>query len=544
MEQNIQRLKEITILYCEDEKSLRDLTSNLLTSFSKQLLVAQDGQEGLDLFIEYQNEIDLIITDVNMPHMSGLAMAEKIKEINPDIPIIVATAFSNSEYLLEAINLGIDKYVLKPIDMKKLINVMLHSLTYHELRDLYHDSLTRLLNRNALVKEIKDTPQDTLALIDIDKFSVLNDLYGENNGNQILIELANKLKIHFADQKYKIFRVGSDQFIVLSKDINESSNELKIVCEKFITNLNVQPILVNENFIDLNITIGIATGERNRAYEYAQRILGYARRSFVEIMIYNDELFNTRQDFEANIKWIKRLKDGVINKNFKAYFQPIINLKTDEIYKYESLVRYEEDDGTLIAPAVFLPIAKKAKLFPSIIRIMMEDVIKVIREKNVRVALNVSFDDINHKDTYDYIMLTLLTNTDITHLLDFEILESEEIQDFDLVAQFINEVRVYGCTIGVDDFGAGYSNFNMLEALNVDFVKIDGSLINSININKTQEIIVETIEGFAKKTGLKTVAEFISNQEIYEKTKELNIDYGQGYYFDQALPYDKVISQA
>ena len=115
---NISILKNITILYAEDEKSLREITLNILKGFTKKQYVAENGLEGLELFKEHEEEIDLIITDVNMPHMNGLEMIKAIKEINPNIPIIVATAFSNTEYLLEAIDIGVDKYILKPIDMK------------------------------------------------------------------------------------------------------------------------------------------------------------------------------------------------------------------------------------------------------------------------------------------------------------------------------------------------------------------------------------------------------------------------------------------
>ena len=122
MNPDVSRLKEITVLYCEDEKDLRDATIGILKNFTKQQFIAEDGAEGLELFKKNKDEIDLIITDVNMPNMNGLEMSKIIKDLNPDIPIIVATAFSNSEYLLDAIELGVDKYVLKPVNIKKLLD--------------------------------------------------------------------------------------------------------------------------------------------------------------------------------------------------------------------------------------------------------------------------------------------------------------------------------------------------------------------------------------------------------------------------------------
>lgn len=119
--------------------------------------------------------------------------------------------------------------------------------------------------------------------------------------------------------------------------------------------------------------------------------------------------------------------------------------------------------------------------------------------------------------------------------------KSGEISDFDLVDTFIDNLSRYGCKVGIDDFGAGYSNFHLLSRLNVDFIKIDGSLIKNIHQSKDLEIIVKTISNIAKEFNIKTVAEFVASEEIYNKVKELNIDYSQGYFFDKPLKYEDII---
>ena len=169
---------------------------------------------------------------------------------------------------------------------------------------------------------------------------------------------------------------------------------------------------------------------------------------------------------------------------------------------------------------------------------MLSSVLAIIREKQIRVAVNLSFEDIVNSDTYQFIFDTLDNYKEEAKLLDFEILESEEIEDFEIVKSFIQKIRSYGCHIGVDDFGAGYSNFNMLEALNVDFVKIDGSLIKEIDTLSKHALIVETISDFCTKLGIKTVAEFVSSEEIYQKTKSLGIEYMQGWHFGKAISKD------
>ncbi len=535
MEADISRLKEITVLYCEDEEYLRDITKGILESFTKKQFICKDGAEGLEVFKENQHLIDLIITDVNMPNMNGLEMAKEIKRINPNMPIVVATAFSNSEYLLEAIDLGVDKYVLKPINVKKLLDIMSKSLLYHELRDLYLDQLTKLQNRNALIKDTKVIEKSTLALINIDKFSILNDLYGEDFGDKILLSFVASTKETFKSDSYNIYRVGSDNFVILCKNWDTDTKEFKAICKEFIKKTNDNGIQIGDEDIDISITIGIAQSNDKHAFEYAQRAIPKARKKYLDILEYDKEQFEQKKDIQENVAWIKRLKSGLTDGRFQPYFQPIIDAQTKEIYKYEALIRYIDDKGNEVAPYKFLTIAKKARLFPIIIKVMLSSVLAIIKEKQIRVAVNLSFEDMINNDTYQFIFDTLDQYKDEAKLLDFEILESEEIEDFEIVKNFIEKIRSYGCHIGVDDFGAGYSNFNMLEALNVDFVKIDGSLIKEIDTLPKHALIVETISDFCTKLGIKTVAEFVSSEEVYQKTKSLGIEYMQGWHFGKAI---------
>jgi diguanylate cyclase (GGDEF)-like protein len=536
---NISILKNITILYAEDEKDLREVTHQILKGFTKKQYVAQNGQEGLELFKAHEKEIDLIITDVNMPILNGLDMVKEIKKININIPIIVATAFSNKEYLLEAIDIGVDKYVLKPIDIAKLLQVMSQSLIYHELKDLYTDNLTNLPNRNKLKKDLDENNIELMALLDIDEFSTINDLFGEKIGDTILYELANKIKNYFDEQKYFIYRMEADKFAIVAKENNQDIEEFYQLCKIFADKIEKESLLIDEDEIDINITIGIAQGDGARAFKYSQRVINYARTKLQRIMIYN-ESFKIQQSFEENIKWVKQLKVGFRENLFQAYFQPIVDTKTKKIYKYEALIRYITKEGVEIAPYNFINVAKKTKLYPNIIKIVIQDSFKLIKNKNKRVSVNISFDDIANEETTAFIYAILEKNKEYTEFLEFEILESEEISDFNEVSKFISEIKKFNCIVGVDDFGAGYSNFNLLTLLDIDFVKIDGSLIEKINTSKDLEIIVNTIANFSKEFKVKTVAEYVSNEDIYNKIKELNIDYCQGYYFDKPLSYDNI----
>ncbi|KLD96982.1 EAL domain-containing response regulator [Aliarcobacter butzleri] len=537
---NISILKNMSILYVEDEKDLREVTHEILKSFTKNQYIAENGQEGLELFKKYEKNIDLIVTDINMPILNGLEMAKEIKNINPNIPIIITTAFSNKEYLLESIDIGIDKYVLKPIDIAKLLQAMSQSIIYYELKELFVDKLTNLPNRNKLKKDLTQTDDVLMAFFDIDGFLTLNDLFGEEIGDGILVELSYKLKEHFPANEYSVYKLDVDKFVVVAVNSGKSVEEFYKYTKSFISKIENQSFLVNENEIDINLTVGVSHANGALAYKYAQRTITYARTKLRKIMIYNDS-FNIHQSFENNIKWLKQLKNGFKENRFQAYFQPIVDTQTKEIYKYEALIRYIDENGNEVGPYNFLDIAKKTKQYPNIIKVILKDALKLIKEKNKKVSINISYADISNRNTTKYIY-DFLTEQSVEHtkLLSFEILESEEIVDFEEVSKFISEVKKFECIVGIDDFGAGYSNFHLLSKLKISFIKIDGSLIQNIHNSKDLEIIVRTISNIAKEFNVKTVAEFVANEEIYNKVKELNIDYSQGFYFDKPISYDSI----
>ncbi|MCR1814673.1 EAL domain-containing response regulator [Aliarcobacter butzleri] len=537
---NISILKNMSILYVEDEKDLREVTHEILKSFTKNQYIAENGQEGLELFKKYEKNIDLIVTDINMPILNGLEMAKEIKNINPNIPIIITTAFSNKEYLLESIDIGIDKYVLKPIDIAKLLQAMSQSIIYYELKELFVDKLTNLPNRNKLKKDLTQTDDVLMAFFDIDGFLTLNDLFGEEIGDGILVELSYKLKEHFPANEYSVYKLDVDKFVVVAVNSGKSVEEFYKYTKSFISKIENQSFLVNENEIDINLTVGVSHANGALAYKYAQRTITYARTKLRKIMIYNDS-FNIHQSFENNIKWLKQLKNGFKENRFQAYFQPIVDTQTKEIYKYEALIRYIDENGNEVGPYNFLDIAKKTKQYPNIIKVILKDALKLIKEKNKKVSINISYADISNRNTTKYIY-DFLTEQSVEHtkLLSFEILESEEIVDFEEVSKFISEVKKFECLVGIDDFGAGYSNFHLLSKLKISFIKIDGSLIQNIHNSKDLEIIVRTISNIAKEFNVKTVAEFVANEEIYNKVKELNIDYSQGFYFDKPISYDSI----
>lgn len=540
MVNSINILKNTSILYVKNQEASNSDIFELLKSFTKHIYIANDGKDGLEQFQKNIKNINLIISDINIPILNGLELSKEIKNTNQNIPIILTSELLNKEHLLESIDIGINKYILKPIDNTNFLQAISQSLHNYELKELFIEKITKLPNRDKLKKDINETDDILMAFFDIDNFLAFNDLFGDDIGDEILVELSNKLKAHFSSNKYSIYKLDIDKYVVVSINSDENIREFYEFVRLFIRNIENQPLNIKGYEIDINLTVGISREKGILTYKYAQRAMRYARTKFKKIMIYDDS-FNIQKSFENNIKWLKKLRTGFKENRFKAYFQPIVDTKTKKIDKYEALIRYIKEDGTEIGPYSFLDIAKKTKQYSNIIKVVLNDALKLIKESNKKVSINISYLDISNNKIISFISRFLKRQKlEHTRLLSFEILESEEITDFKEVSEFINEVKKFDCTVGIDDFGTGYSNFHLLSELKIDFIKIDSSLIKNIHTSKNLYNIVKTISNIAKDLNIETIAEFVENKEIYNKVKELNIDYSQGYYFSKPISYDSV----
>ena len=226
-------------------------------------------------------------------------------------------------------------------------------------------------------------------------------------------------------------------------------------------------------------------------------------------------------------------KKALAENRIVPYFQPIVKNSTGKIEKFECLVRLIDERGRPIKPGKYLNLSKKLKLYPKITSRVIEQSFETSKKLGVSISINLSYEDITNPETTSFIKNRLL-EYDIAEKVCFELVESESIDNYRQVYEFINDLKDMGCSIAIDDFGTGYSNFKHLLRLNVDTVKIDGSLIRNIDKDKNALIMTRGIVGFAKKLGLTTIAERVHSKRVLDTVVEIGIDYSQGFYFGQA----------
>lgn len=185
-----------------------------------------------------------------------------------------------------------------------------------------------------------------------------------------------------------------------------------------------------------------------------------------------------------------------------------------------------------MSPFFFLEVSKKAKLYQSITKTVIAKSFKKFENSKHAVSINITTEDILSLGVRDFIIQKLSESAGKVKVI-FEIVESDGIENYEEVSKFIADAKKYGAEIAIDDFGTGYSNFEHILRLKVDYIKIDGSLIKNLHIDKHSAVIVETIVSFAKKLGIKTVAEFVHSKDVIDKVASMGIDYSQGFYLSE-----------
>ena len=401
------------------------------------------------------------------------------------------------------------------------------------LQRYYYDELTGLGNRNLLIKEIADSSSNySLISLDINRFNNINDLYGVENGDSVLTQFANLLMKIKQHNYCKVYRVSGNEFAILNK--KPKDNNYANLVSYFINSIEENNFFINlkkeKIMVDLSVSIGIAYKTRN-LIEKAHLALTHAKKENESYKVYQSDL-KLEQNIKENIKYTKIIKDAIKNDKVVVYFQPIF--RDGIIIKYETLVRID-NNGEILSPFKFLDLAKKNGDYFDLTKIIIEKSFKIFTYRDKSFSINLSFEDIQNKKIIEYLK-TKIFEYSVQDKLVIEILEDESFLNYEIVKKFVHEMQELGIKIALDDFGSGYSNFTRVLELNVDFIKIDGSIISNIDTDTNSYIIAQTIAEFSKKLGIKTIAEYIHSQEVYKKAQELGVDEFQGFLLGEPKP--------
>lgn len=396
------------------------------------------------------------------------------------------------------------------------------------------DTLTSLPNREKLLQDIDDSIYPKLAILNIDRFKEINEYYGHNIGDSVIIKTSEIIKHQLDFTKHKLYRLVGDEFAILTDERTTLQDFLKLLRE-ILKSFDKNSFIIDDNEFNIDITSGIST-EKQDIYIHAEMAMKNGKSKNKNINFY-DGSEDIQKQYEDNLTWTKKLKNAIKEDRIVVFIQGIIDNSDDSKLKYECLVRLKDRDGNYKSPALFLDIAKKARQYELLTRIIIEKSFKYFEDKDIEFSINLTIDDFLNRETMKFLR-DKLENFEYPHNVILEIVESEGIENFEEIIVLINDFKDLGVKIAIDDFGTGYSNFEYLMKLNADYIKIDGSLIKDLDTNYHSQIVVNLIVQFARQLKMKTVAEFVHSKSILDTVKSMGINYSQGFYLSEPAPID------
>ncbi len=398
----------------------------------------------------------------------------------------------------------------------------------------FTDPLTGIYNREflkALSKKLY-LPNYDLLIIDIDHFKKVNDTYGHLVGDKVLKHITKSIKSSISIKDY-LFRFGGEEFLVLLFNPKKDRNAF-LEAQKIRLNLSSNPL--NESKfgkIYVKMSIGIYDNiKQNISFEVALREADKA--------LYNAKKAGRNCVAKADTGDISIPKEShsfsdirsfIDSGNVFCQFQPIfLNSKEKKIAKYEVLARLKDNKGNVLMPGDFLSIIWKTNIYHRFTKQVINYSINTFKNKKEKFSINLSLQDILDEKIMDIIEEFAKKEPETISRMGIEILEYDRFDNIQRLQTVINRLKKHGIAIILDDFGSGHANFAIIEKLDIDELKIDGSIVQNINKNYKSKIFLETLAHFAKKSSIKTTVEFISSKEIFDTIVHIPFTYLQGYY--------------
>lgn len=408
------------------------------------------------------------------------------------------------------------------------------------------DKLTGFGSYFALTQRMERHPSGMIIYININNFMDFRFFYKTKTVDLIIASFASTLKlcIDTYAMDADIYRVQFDEFCIWYNG-EDANRDAKRFVDYFKTqNLYVTVDGERESIPNIKITLGVSmpqdTVQTNRltqamlahheAKQNGEAAQFYTENSYIEQQYYHNQIMS------------RTIESALYNDTVIVECQPIYDISGQgaRIKYYEVLVRLIDENGKIRYPGEFLDIAKKISLYNDITKKVIEHVFRLVeRFENVGFSMNLSSSDITNESIRELIEKKLRVCSSPERVY-FEILESEGVDDYNIVNDFINKVRAYDCKISIDDFGSGYSNYYRILELDIDTIKIDGSIIKKLPFDQNARYLLQTIIDFAARQGYNVVAEFVSSEEILAEIKKFGIKYAQGFLLGKPMLPDNI----
>jgi len=407
------------------------------------------------------------------------------------------------------------------------------------------DHLTGLSNRQRFIQDLNHEIRraerhgqlGVLLLIDLDHLKLVNDTAGHAAGDQIIVQVAGLLKRASRDQDL-LARISGDEFAVAYSAMDEKQGIDK--AHELLERINALKPKYGGRALNISASVGAVTFPAQGKIPVELLAKADAAMSAAKttgrnrVHLYN-ETDMMRERMDNQLVWKDRLLEALERDALHLVFQPIVSVTSGQTHHYEVLVRMRESDGTLIAPGKFIPAAEQFGLIQRVDQQMVSKAIRHLAELpaamgNVGFSVNLSGLSVGSQDMYQLIEREVRESGVEPTRITFEITETAACEQLNSAMEFIQKIRRLGCRISLDDFGVGFSSFSYLKHLRADILKIDGSFIRDIHNNNADQLFVKALVDVARGMGMRTIAEFVENEQVFERVRSLGVDYVQGYY--------------
>lgn len=591
------------ILIVDDVSDNRTILLRRFQRHGFEVVEADSGLKALEL-IDSQ-EFDLVLLDVMMPGIDGIETLKRIRcqKSASTLPVIMVTAKAESENIVESLGFGANDYVTKPVDFAVALarahtqigrrraelqaiaardalarandtleknvaerTVILLGL-YQKLRAemavreasdarslhlAYHDILTGLPNRLLFKEQLENVLRDTLEtpksvavlFVDLDGFKGINDILGHSNGDLLLKSIAGRIR-DILPANGRVARLGGDEFAVLQISAEQPSAAITLAQQ--ILDVVGQPFAIEGCDATVSASVGIAVA--NVGGMSAEKFMSGA-----DIAMYsaksdgpgNYRMFDSEMDaiVHARITLEKDMRNGIVQNDFRLFYQPQVNLQTQKVTAFEALMRWQHPERGLISPAEFIPLAEDTGL---IVRLGEWALREACAEaagwpEDISVSVNLSAVQFAKGDLVTTVMNALASSGLPASRLELEVTESVLLEGTDHNTRILDQLHELGVRISLDDFGTGYSSIGYLRSFKFDKLKIDQSFVKDLLGDEKSLAIVRAIVGLGVSFGITTTAEGVETEDQRNCLDHEGCTEVQGYLYSRPLPPDEITS--
>ena len=561
--------KPLSLLYIDENQEFLTTITTLLQKVFATVNDASDALVGMSYLKVHQ--YDLVVVDATSDIMSSENLIKKIREINPYQEIIVTTAQKPEKELLDLYALNISAVLVKPFKTSALLDNMLQileklhhhreylnpkieeinkDLLYERKRigrfmmnektlkqqiDSYKDSahinkyiyeLTKLPSRYALQDALSNNI-NSLVYINIDHFDFVNMTYGMGKANKLLKETARKLK-QFLPTNATLYHITADEFVVLLVDPAE--DQAVLLASQIQSFFKESAVEFDEHTHSVNFSIGIDRGEGKKLFINAKAASKEARYYGGSKVVVFDKNSDYMQEQKESLYWVSVLQNAFEDDKIFTYYQPIIANSSTQTKHFEVLCRLMDENNKLVDAKKFIHSAKQVGLITQITKIVIDKAFKLFSQNDYNFSINIAMHDLHENYLLGFLDYKCKHYSIAPSRVHLEIVEDVITNKTTTIDAQILELEKRGYHVIVDDFGTDKSAYSRMFELRAEYIKIDGTFIKELSKDNAHRVIVKSIVDFAKKSGIKTIAEHVETEEIHSIVKQLGIDYSQGYY--------------